>query len=192
MSTKLYDNRKNKLVGFYKQYKRIPTYEEMVEIFGVKSKGSLHKYVKKFVDDELLAQSESGKLIPTPKLYGLRVLGSIQAGFPTTVEEEVSDALSLDEFLISNPEATYMLTVSGDSMIDAGIVQGDMVVVDRSQTPKNGDIVVANVDNEWTLKYFMERNGTVFLRAANKRYGDIHPRDELTIGGVVTSVIRKY
>lgn len=192
MSQKTYEARKFKLIQFYRKFRRLPTYEELAELYGVKSKGSVHKYVQKFVDEDLIVKSEGGKLIPTTKLYGLRVLGSVQAGFPTVAEEELVDTMSLDEYLIANPDVTYMLTVSGDSMIDAGIVEGDMVIVDRSKTPKPEDIVVANVDGEWTLKYFMNRNGKVFLRAANKKYPDIHPQDELTIGGVVISVIRKY
>lgn len=192
MSQKTYEARKNRLIQFYRQFKRLPTYEELAELFGVKSKGSLHKYVQKFVDEDLIVKSEGGKLIPTTKLYGLRVLGSVQAGFPTATEEELVDTMSLDEYLIGNPDSTYMLTVSGDSMIDAGIMAGDMVIVDRGKTPKHEEIVVANVDGDWTLKYFMDRNGKIFLRAANKKYPDIHPQDELTIGGVVVSVIRKY
>ncbi|MFH0857254.1 MAG: LexA family transcriptional regulator [Candidatus Magasanikbacteria bacterium] len=192
MTKGLYTERKDRLIGFYKKFKRLPTYDEFAEVFNVVSKGSIHKYVQKFIEDGLLEKSEAGRLVPTTKLYGVRVLGSVQAGFPTTAEEEDVGTLSLDEFLIDNPDATYMLSVAGDSMIDAGIVQGDMVVVDRAKDPKSGDIVVADVDGDWTLKYFVQRGGKVFLRAANKNYPDIHPQDELVIGGVVTSVIRKY
>ncbi len=77
-------------------------------------------------------------------------------------------------------------------MIDAGIIEGDMVVVDRKRTPKLRDIVVAEVDGEWTMKYYLKKGSTVFLRAANKKYPDIHPKDELKIAGTVSSVIRKY
>lgn len=192
MSEYLYNTRKDLLVSYYRRHKQLPTYDELTELFGVKSKGSLYKYVDKFIDDELVAKSETGRLIPTTKLYGLRVLGSVQAGFPSPAEEELADTLSIDEWLIENPDACYLLQVSGDSMVEAGIVEGDMVIVDRSRAPKAGDIVIAQVDNDWTMKYFMKRNGSVFLRAANKKYQDIIPDDELTIGGVVTSVVRKY
>jgi SOS regulatory protein LexA len=192
MTKGLYKTRKNHLIHFYKKFKRLPTYDEFAEVFNVKSKGSIHKYVYKFIEDGLLIKSDGGKLIPTTKLYGLRVLGSVQAGFPTTAEQEDLETLSLDEYLIGNPDTTYMLSVSGDSMIDAGIVEGDMVIVDRVKDPRSGDIVVADVDGDWTLKYFIERGAKVFLRAANKNYPDIHPQDELVIGGVVTSIIRKY
>ena len=75
------------------------------------------------------------------------------AGFPTPAEEELVDTITIDEFLINNKEATYMLKVSGDSMIDAGIQPGDMVLVERNRNAKEGDIVIAEVDNEWTMKY---------------------------------------
>jgi SOS regulatory protein LexA len=192
MSSVLYNKRKNMLVRYYHQHKRLPTYDEMTSVFGVQSKGSLYKYVEKFIDDELVAKSDTGSLIPTAKLYGLRVLGSVQAGFPSPAEEELVDTMSLDEWLIENPDASYVLNVSGDSMLDAGIIEGDLVIVDRGKTPKSGDIVIAQIDHEWTMKYFINRGGKIFLRAANKKYTDLHPTDELTIGGVVTSVIRKY
>lgn len=192
MSHQQYEDRKQKLLSYLRTHKELPTYEEMLRLFNLKSKGSLHKYVQKFIEEGIMSRNHSGRLIATSKLYGLRLLGSVQAGFPSPAEEELVDTLSLDEWLIDNPESSYILTVSGDSMIDAGIVEGDMVIVDRIKKPKTGNIVVAQVDGDWTMKYFIERGGRVFLRAANKRYPDIHPQEELKIGGVVSSVIRKY
>lgn len=192
MTQDLYEQRKKKLVRFYQENHQLPTYDELVDLFDVNSKGSLHKYIQKFVEDGYIGKSGGGKLIPTSKLYGLRVLGTVQAGFPTAAEEELSDTMSLDEFLVNNPQATYMLKVNGDSMIDAGIMEGDLVIVDRSRTPKNGDIIVAEVDGDWTMKYLIKRADTTLLRAANAAYPDIHPQSEMKIGGVVTSVVRKY
>ena len=188
----IYTQRKEQLFRYYQTHKRLPTYDELTHIFGVQSKGSLFKYIQKFIDEGLMRKSETGKLIATSKLYGLRVLGSVQAGFPSAAEEELADTISLDEYLIEHPEASYLLRVTGDSMIDAGILEGDTVIVDRGRTPKSGDIVVANVDSEWTIKYFVKRGTNVFLRAANKQYPDLFPTQELKVGGVVTSVIRKY
>ncbi len=192
MTQQLYEVRKKNLISYYRKHKCLPTYDELAEMFGVRSKGSIHKYIQKFVDEGLVGRSDTGRLIPTSRLYELRVLGSIQAGFPTPTEEEQMETVSLDEYLIKNPTASYLVEVSGDSMMDAGILEGDMVIVDRKKSPVSGDIVVAQIGNEWTLKYFMKRGSTVFLRAANKRYSDIYPDEEMTIGGVVTSVIRKY
>ena len=192
MSNEIYQKRKEKLLHYYKEYKRLPTYEELAHIFCLQSKGSLHKYVQKFIDDGLVGKGSGGRLIPTTKLYGLRVLGTVQAGFPSPAEEELGDSISLDEYLIEKPDATFLLSVSGDSMIDAGIMPGDMVLIERGRDPKNGDIVIAQVDNEWTMKYYRRRGTTVFLEAANKKYKPIYPEGELNVAAVVKAVVRKY
>ena len=85
-----------------------------------------------------------------------------------------------------------MLSVTGDSMIDAGIREKDMVVVESSREPKNGDIVLAEVDGDWTMKYFFKNGPTVTLEAANPKYPTIIPRTDLRIAGVITAVVRKY
>ncbi|MCX6996506.1 MAG: S24 family peptidase, partial [Kiritimatiellaeota bacterium] len=134
-----------------------------------------------------------GKLAPTGKLTGsVRLLGTVAAGFPSPAEEELHDTVSLDEFLIRRPEATFMLTVTGDSMIEAGIQPGDIVLVERGATPKAGDVVVAQVDDEWTLKYYNKDKAGVRLDPANKKYATIRPKRSLELGGVVKAVIRKY
>ncbi len=192
MTQSLFEQRKKELIRYYRKYHHLPSYDELAELYGVGSKGSLYKYVEKFIDEGLVAKSDGGRLIPTTKLYGLRVLGTVQAGFPTPAEEEEIATLSLDQFLIKHPEASYMLTVSGDSMVDAGIMPGDMVIVERGKQPRIGDIVIAEVDHDWTMKYFLKRGDEVILRPANKKYADIRPRTELNVAGVVTSVVRKY
>ncbi len=134
-----------------------------------------------------------GKLAPRdPKLPGIRVPGSVEAGFPSPAEEELVDTLSLDELLIQNRDATFLLKVSGDSMSGAGILPDDMVIVDKGRTAKSGDIVIAEVDGEWTMKYLRKRGDTVTLVPANTAYQPIKPKHELKIAGVVTAVVRKY
>jgi repressor LexA len=98
----------------------------------------------------------------------------------------------MDEYLVAKPEASFLLQVSGDSMTGEGIMEGDLVIVERERTPKNGNIVVAEVDGDWTIKYFKKQGKTVFLEAANPKYPTIKPKTELRLGGVVTAVIRKY
>jgi len=192
MTDTLYEKRKNQLVKYYQKQRRLPTYNELANVFGISSKGSVHAYVEKFIEDGLMRKSDGGTLIPTTKLYGIRVLGTVQAGFPTMAEEEIVDFVSLNDLLIHEPSATYLLTVNGDSMKDAGIVKGDLVIVNRNTQAKPGSVVVAEVDNEWTLKYFMKKGSKTFLRAANPKYPDIYPRQQLRVGGVVTGVVRKY
>ena len=121
-----------------------------------------------------------------------RVLGTVEAGFPSPAEEELTDTMSLDEWLIGNKEATFMLKVRGESMQGAGIIQGDMVLVERGVTPREGDIVIAEVDGAWTMKYLRHRNGRVMLEPANPKFRPIFPSEELNIAAVVKAVIRKY
>ena len=123
--------------------------------------------------------------------YPTRLLGTVEAGFPSPAEEELCDTLSLDEYLISNREATYLLRVKGDSMIEAGILEGDMVLVERTNDAKVGDIVIAEVDGEWTMKYLRKGQDGYYLQAANPKYPLIVPSGDLKIAAVVTCVIRK-
>ena len=114
----------------------------------------------------------------------MRVLGTVAAGWPSPAEEELLDTMSLEEFLIGRPESTYMLKVQGDSMVDAGIMPGDMVLVERGVKEKDGDIVIAEVDGEWTMKHYRKRGRKVCLEAANRKYKPIFPKQELRIAAV--------
>lgn len=186
------EDRLKKLRGFIREEKRMPGYTEMLALFGYRSKNAVYGLLRKLEQLGYLTINR-GKPSWTGKLIGsIRLLGAVQAGFPSPAEEELVDTLSLDEFLVAKPEATFMLTVSGDSMIEAGIQPGDLVLVERGTTPKKNDIVVAQVDGEWTLKYFGRDRAGIYLDPANSRYQRIRPRNSLTIGGVVRAVVRKY
>ena len=117
----------------------------------------------------------------------------VQAGFPSFAEDQIETNLSFDELLVKHPQATFLVKVNGDSMKDAGIFEGDILVVDRSVNPTNGKVVIAVVNNDFTVKYFFERNGEIELRPANKNYHvfKFSPRDDLQIWGVVIGVVRK-
>ena len=132
------------------------------------------------------------KLKETSPKTQIPFLGLVEAGFPSPAEEELSDTMSFDDYLIDNKEASYILKVKGDSMIDAGICEGDMVVVERTNSPKPGNIVIAEIDGEWTMKYLRVRAGKYYLEPANKNYKPIVPEGELKIAAVVKAVVRKY
>lgn len=171
----------------------MPGYSEMLKLFRYRSKNAVYELLLKLEKLGYLHKSPMGKITPTDRLTGqIKWLGAVQAGFPSPAEEELVDVLSLDEYLVRRPEATYLLTVTGDSMLDAGIHPGDIVLVERGTTPRNGDIVVAQVDGEWTLKYFHKSRKSVRLDPANAKYKPIVPRQSLSIGGVVRAAIRKY
>ena len=187
------ENILKKLRVFIRVERRMPGYAEMLELLGYRSKNAVHNLLCRLERLGYITKNSRGKPAWTDKLIGsIRLLGAVQAGFPAPAEEELVDTLSLDEFLVRQPEATFMLTVSGDSMIEAGIHPGDLVLVERGTAPKKNDIVVAQVDGEWTLKYFGRDRHGIYLDPANSRYQRIRPRNSLTVGGVVRAVVRKY
>lgn len=172
---------------------RAPTLDELCTLFNVRSKNTASVMAGKFVAAGVLGRTETGRLV-APRQFPaskLRLLGSVAAGFPSPAEESLLDTMSLDEYLINRPEATFMLKVEGDSMIDAGILPGDTVLVERGRAPRNGDIVIACVDGAWTMKYFFTDGQGVRLEPANRKFATIRPRQKLAVEGVVSSVIRK-
>ena len=185
-------SRIEKISDFYHQTGRMPSFSEIGEILGLRSKNAVSKLVSRLEEINVLERDKTGRLIPGSIAYPVRILGTVEAGFPSPAEEELADNISLDEMLIQNRAATFLLRVSGDSMQDAGILPGDMVIVDRGQTPKSGDIVIAEVDGQWTMKYLNKRGGKVALIPANPKYKPIIPKNELKVAGVVTAVVRKY
>jgi len=177
---------------FYREQGRMPSYGEMADLYGFSSKNAAYYLAGKLIQAGYLIKDASGRLLPMGKRFGLPVLGYVQAGFPSPAEEELIDTLSLDEFLIEHPERSFMLKVTGDSMIEAGIHQEDIVIVERGHTPRNGDIVLAQVDGDWTLKYYHKQGNDVQLRPANPDYPIIRADNELKVEGVIKASIRKY
>ncbi len=121
---------------------------------------------------------------------------TVQAGFPSPAEDYIDKSIDFNELLIKNEPATFVLKAAGESMIDAGIAPGDLLVVDRSRTPKNQDIVIMLINNEYTVKRLIKENGTMYLRAENstKTYADIYPQegDTWITFGVVNHVIKSF
>lgn len=177
---------------FYRHMGRMPSFSEIGLMLGLRSKNAVSKLVRRLEGRGILGRDEKGRLLPGSLARAVRVLGTVEAGWPSPAEEELADTLSMDDLLIQNREATFLLKVSGDSMSGAGILPGDMVLVDRAQAPRSGDIVIAEVDGEWTMKYLRKRGDGAVLLPANPRYRPIRPRKELKIAGVVTAVVRKY
>lgn len=186
-----YSEALGKLRDFYRQNRRPPSFSEIAKLFNYRSKNAAFELIKKLAEQGFLKKDKSGKVL-FDFLNGVKLLGTVQAGWPSPAEEELVDVLSLDEYLIQHPDQSYLIKVTGDSMVDAGIHEGDLVVVERGRSPKDQDIVVAQVDGEWTMKYYEKQGSQVKLIAANKKYTPILPKNELVIGGVVTAVIRKY
>lgn len=183
---------KNKLSEFYHSTKRMPTYSEMMNLFGFKSKNAVFRVVEKMIDAGIVTKDSLGRLIPDKVLGEVQMLGTIKAGFPAPSEEMLAESINLDDFLISKKGETYMLEVDGDSMIEAHIEKGDMVIVERADLAKDGEIVIAEVDGEFTMKYFRKSGEKIWLEAANKNYDPIYPEYDLKICAIVRGVVRKY
>lgn len=134
--------------------------------------------------------------IPYAKRLGLKlplVSASVEAGFPSPADDHLERGIDLNEELIRNPAATFLVRVKGESMRDAGIHSGDTLIVDRSVTPADRQIVVAMIDGEFTVKRFRKHAGKIFLEAANASFSSIQIGEdqELTIWGAVTYIIHQ-
>jgi SOS regulatory protein LexA len=181
----------SKLEKFYSDHQRMPTYAEMTKLWGFRSKNAVAKMVGKLRTAGLVSQDHLGRLVPTDNFGQIQMAGLVKAGPPSDVDE-LTDTVDLDEFLIKHKDLTYMLQVDGDSMINAHIEEGDHVLVERTNTARDGDIVIAEVDGEYTMKYFRNKNCEPHLEPANERYSDIYPEQSLNILGIVKAVMRKY
>jgi DNA polymerase V len=122
------------------------------------------------------------------------VQGTIRAGFPSPADDFAVKRHDLNELLITHPLATFFWQVRGLSMLQAGISDGDILVVNRALTPQHRDIVVAEVDNDFTVKFLYKRAGRIKLTAGDPTFSDIVPKEgqTLTICGVVTAVIKRF
>ncbi len=121
------------------------------------------------------------------------VSANVEAGFPSPADDHLERSIDLNEELVRNPAATFYVRVKGESMRDAGIHPGDLLVIDRSVTPVDRQIVVAMIDGEFTVKRFRKRNGKITLEAENPAFQSIEVGDdqELTIWGAVTYIIHQ-
>lgn len=132
--------------------------------------------------------------ISNAPLLGKLIGSSVCAGFPSPAEDLGAQRIDLAQMLVVHPQATYFLRASGQSMIDAGIFDKDIMVVDRAIKPRHGHIVVAIVDGDFTVKYLHKRADRIKLRAANPTFPDIVPKEGqvLEVWGVVTATIKQF
>lgn len=133
-------------------------------------------------------------LISANPLLALMLVNRVCAGFPSPAEDLGAKRIDLVQVLVVHPQATYFLRASGHSMVEAGIFDNDIMVVDRAIKPRHNHIVVAVVDGDFTVKRLHQRAGRIKLRAANPTFPDIVPKEGQTIEvwGVVTSSIKQF
>ncbi len=182
---------KQKLLSFYESQRRMPTYTEMMKLFGFKSKNAVYRVVTKMIAAGIVTKDKLGKLIPSDSFGEMPMVGYVTAGLPAPVEVQTA-TLNIEDYLVRKKSNSYLFEVQGDSMIDAHIADGDMVVAERTNTAKDGDIIIAQIDGEYTMKYLRSKGNKLWLEPANSKYKPIYPEFELSIVAIVRGVMRKY
>ena len=128
------------------------------------------------------------------KTSGLQFFESrVQAGFPSPAQGEYADSIDLNRALITNPAATFGARVIGNSMVDAGINEGDLLIIDRSLTPQDGNITVCFIDGDFTVKRLTVRDDGIYLTPANAKFPELRVEEEsnFVVWGVVSHIIKK-
>lgn len=183
------------------QHGSSPTLREMREYFGVNSDNSILKHLKALEEKGYIEKDDTPrgiKLLSNVKERlqsqeaRLPLLGMIPAGGPVLAEENIEKWMSIGEDMIYKLEDSYLLRVRGDSMVDAGIFEDDILIVCASLEPRPYDIVVALVDHQNTVKRYMIDGNRVYLKPENPLYDNIYPEGELCVQGVVTGLLRFY
>jgi repressor LexA len=193
------DNRRDaeyldRLRDYYAEARRIPSFQRICEIMGFASKTAAKKLLQRFESAGFVERTpDDDAWMPTSRFFERRLADvAVRAGAPDMIEESHGQLFLVDLYLVRQPSRTVMVPVKGDSMVDAGIHDGDIVVVERTRAAKAGDFVIAIVDDEFTLKELDVEKGSFILKPHNRAYPVIRPRDELEIFGVVTGLVRRY
>lgn len=177
-----------------------PTLSEMARALRVKSKNAVAKLLRSLEDQDFIKRDGTARGIQIKDEFGndiragavpVPVLGTITAGQPIMVEQNIEEWVNLPNSLVKNRKDVFLLQVKGDSMVGAGILEGDLVIVRPTREVKNRDIVVALLHDEATVKRFMEISGRKYLKPENPKYQNIYPQDEWTVQGKVVGVIRE-
>ena len=171
--------------------KALSSYEKMKEVFGFKSKNSIKQYIEALRAQDLIISNED-KLYINPNQFGAPlVLTSVKAGFAAIMDDKIEKRISMDEVLEINSPSTFVFKVSGDSMCEIGILDGDYVIIKKTPNANVGDIVLAIIDNEFTLKTYKKDNIGYYLQPQNKDYPIIRPKFSLSIFGVAIGITRR-
>lgn len=179
------------LQRYYKRHRGFPAMAKLTEVVGLSSGASVFGLVGRLSEAGYL-QRLDGRVVPGKRFFARRLVGPVRAGVPQPMSQEEPQCLNLDDYLIDEPDRTSLHRVRGDSMRDVNITEGDLVAVEHNTPTRPGDVVLAVVDGELTVKTLsLASGGKYFLEAANPDYAPIHPKTSLEILGVVVSVMRR-
>ncbi len=181
-----------KLQDYYADNNVLPPYSTIMTLLGLKSKSPVAALIARLKLQGYLESTPEKRLKPGKRFFERPIFDSVQAGAPRHADESRYDTITIDEYLVESPSNTVLINVKGDSMIDAGIMPGDTVVVEKRGPANIGDMVIAIVDNEFTLKTLGREKGQFVLIPANPAYPVIRPKNGLEIFGIVVGQFRKY
>lgn len=183
-----------RLRDYYADNRRIPSFKRIADLMGFASKAASSKLLERLESAGFVERTpDDDAWIPASRFFERTLAETpVRAGGPDMIEGTQGELFLVDQYLIRQPSRTVMVPVKGDSMIDAGIHEGDIVVVERTTAAKSGDIVVAIVDDEFTLKELGVEKGKFILKPHNPSYPVIRPKGQLEIFGVVTGLVRRY
>lgn len=170
----------------------LPSLSAIKELLGYKSKNSVAQYFNVLKKKNIIEEKNSRYYI-SQDFLGARLFSSkVRAGFASAMEDEIENLISFDRELELNKTNVFIFRVSGDSMVDLGIFEGDYVSIKKSSYAQDKDIVLANIDGGFTLKTYRNKNNKVWLEPANKNYPNLYPRSSLVIFGVALGIMRKF
>ncbi len=177
---------------YYAKHKTLPSYAAIGRLVGLSSKASVAQMVGRLKERQFLDSAPDRRLRPGKRFFERAMSESVRAGLPGLGAESVLDDLDIDAYLVRDQANTALVRVKGDSMDDAGIREGDIVVVERRSTASDGQIVVAVLQGGITLKRFRYERGRPVLWPENQRYTAIRPSRDFAILGVVVGLVRRY
>lgn len=169
----------------------LPSYEQIKKDLNFKSKNSIKQYIEALKSKNIVF-SHCNNLYINNDLFGAKLVSScVKAGFASVMDDKIEKRISIDEILEINSPSTFVFKVSGDSMSDIGILDGDYVIIKKTPEAKIGDIVLAVIDNEFTLKTYKKDDLGYYLKPENKSYPILRPKFSLSVFGVATGITRR-
>ncbi|HJT50438.1 MAG TPA: S24 family peptidase [Nitrosospira sp.] len=184
-----------KLQDYYAREKIIPSITQLSGLWNVKARSWTHQIIQRLKEENFLESAPGSRLRPGARFFERTVGHRVRAGMPQLASDVQPELLRIDDYLIEKPSQTILFPVKGDSMVDLGILEGDMVIIERSSSASIGQVVLAIVDNEFTLKVLARDKEGYYLEARNearsKDYPPIRPTQKLEIYGFYVGLFRK-
>jgi len=181
------------LRDYFATYRSLPSYSFMQQLLNMRSKDTISKLISRLKLMGFLDVAPDKKLSPGRRFFERSLSNAtVQAGAFTASYAEGGDYITIDEHLVKKPSISELIPVVGDSMKDLGILDGDIVVVEKRPFANLGDIVVAIIDDKFTIKTLGKEKDSYVLIPANKEFETIRPKEQFIIYGVVAGQFRSY